>query len=105
MRKSRTIGTEGQIDLLTWLAEIEAEQARVDLVNAERRVRRGYLVFATDPAIHPDTRGYRRIYATEALTPAQAIAKVKPLASRRRLRAFLATGKHRHQLAEATWVD
>jgi len=105
MRKSRPKGDEGQIDLLAWLAEIEAEQARVSLVNAERSVRRGYLVFATDPGIHPDIEGYRRIYATEAQTPAQAIAKVKPLAERRRLRAFLATGTHRRHLAEATWVD
>ena len=48
--------------------------------NAERASRRGYLVFATDPSVHPDDPGYREVYATEAKTPAQAVRKVRALA-------------------------
>jgi hypothetical protein len=37
-------------------------------------------------------------------TPNQAIAKVRPLADGRRLRAFLTTGKYRDEVVEARWV-
>jgi hypothetical protein len=41
---------------------------------------RGYLVFATDPSKGVDSAEYQQVYATEARTPNQAIAKVRPLA-------------------------
>ena len=64
-----------------------------------------HLVFATDPAISPEQDGYREVYATEAKTPNQAMAKVKPITEgRRRLRAYLATGHYKDELAEARWV-
>lgn len=66
--------------------------------------RRGFLVFATNPALHPDAPGYREVYATEAGTPAQAAAKVRPLAGERRLRVYLATGRYSDELADARWV-
>ena len=72
--------------------------------NAERASRRGYLVFATDPAISPEQDGYREVYATEAKTPGEATAKVRPLAEGRRLRTFLATGTYKDELADARWV-
>ena len=62
------------------------------------------LVFATDPDIPPEQPGYREVYATEARTPNQAVAKVRPLAEGRRLRAYLATGTYKDELAEARWV-
>lgn len=36
--------------------------------------------------------------------PNQAIAKVRPLAEGRRLRAYLATGAYCHELVEARWI-
>lgn len=93
-----------QIDLFAWARELELERERVSEVNAERARRRGFLVFATDPEADPDSADYRRVYATEADTPAKAVAKVRPLAHGRRLRAYLATGHYSDQLAEARWV-
>jgi hypothetical protein len=93
-----------QIDLAAWAKELEAERARVASVNERRARRRGFLVFATDPSADPDAPDYRTVYATEADTPAKAVAKVRPLAEGRRLRAYLATGHYSDQLAEARWV-
>jgi len=93
-----------QIDLVAWAAELEEERVRVEEVNEERVRRRGFLVFATDPSVDPDAPDYREVYATEADTPAKAVAKVRPLARGRRLRAYLATGHYSDQLAEARWV-
>lgn len=95
---------ETQIDLFAWARELEQERERVAEANTERASRRGYLVFATDPAISPEASGYREVYATEARTPSQAMAKVKPIADGRRLRAYLATGRYRDELADARWV-
>jgi hypothetical protein len=95
---------ETQIDLFAWARELEEERERVDEVNLERASRRGYLVFATDPSVSPEEAGYRDVYATEAKTPNQAIAKVRPLAEGRRFRAYLATGTYRDELADARWV-
>ena len=93
-----------QIDLVAWASELEEERARVEEVNEERVRRRGFLVFATDPSVDPDAPDYREVYATEADTPAKAVAKVRPLARGRRLRAYLATGHYSDQLADARWV-
>ncbi len=93
-----------QIDLLAGASELEEERARVAEANAERSSRRGYLVFATEPAIPPGQAGYRWVFATEAKTPSQAIAKVRPLAEGRRFHAYLATGTYKDELAEARWV-
>ena len=60
---------------------------------------RGYLVFATDPSKDVDSVEYQQVYATEARTPNQAIAKVRPLAEGRRLQAFLSTAP-RHTRSE-----
>lgn len=95
---------ETQIDLFDWARELEAERERVESTNAERETRRGYLVFATDPSIPPEASGYREVYATEAKTPNQAMAKVWPITDGRRLRAYLATGRYKDELAEARWV-
>jgi len=76
----------------------------VDEVNRQRALRRGYLVFATDPEIAPDEPAYRDVYATEARTPGQARAKVRPFADGRRLRTFLATGKYKNELVDARWI-
>jgi hypothetical protein len=76
----------------------------VRAVNAERVRNRGYLVFATDPSKPVDSAEYQQVFATEARTPNQVIAKVRPLAEGRRLRAFLTTGKYRDELADARWV-
>jgi hypothetical protein len=93
-----------QIDLFAWARELEQERERVQETNDRRSRRRGFLVFATDPAIHPDAPGYREVYATEAGTPAQAAAKVRPLTGERRLRVYLATGRYSDELADARWV-
>ena len=104
MGKSVTEKTEVQIDLFAWAKDLEEERERIADINAERAARRGYLVFATDPDISPDDPAYREVYATEAGTPNQAVAKVRPIADGRRLRAYLATGRYRDELADARWV-
>jgi hypothetical protein len=93
-----------QMDLVAWARDLEAEQRRLDEVNERRAARRGYLVFATDPERAPDQPGYREVFATEAGTPGEATAKVRPLAAGRRLRTYLATGTYRNELADARWV-
>lgn len=95
---------DAQIDLFAWAQELEQDRERVRDANAERASRRGYLVFATDPSVAPDEPGYQETYATEAKTPHQAVAKVRSLTGGRRLRAFLATGRYRDELADARWV-
>lgn len=99
-----TSSQDTQTDLFAWARELEGERERVSAVNAERAERRGYIVFATDPSVTPEAPGYREVYATEAKTPAKAVAKVRPLADGRRLRAYLATGSYRDELADARWV-
>ncbi len=96
--------TDTQMDLLAWAKELEDERDRVTEVNAERAQRRGFLVFATDPSVAPDEGGYREVFATAAKTSNQAVAKIKPLAEGRRLRAYLATGSYKDELADARWV-
>ncbi len=99
-----TTTLDAQIDLFAWARELDVERKRVSAVNAERVRNRGYLVFATDPSKDVDSAEYQHVYATEARTPNRAIAKVRPLAKGRRLRAFLTTGKYRDELADARWV-
>ena len=93
-----------QSDLFAWARELEGENTRIAEINAQRVRNRGYLVFATDPSNGVDSAEYQQVYATEARTPNQAIAKVRPLAKGRRLQAFLTTGKYRDELADARWV-
>jgi hypothetical protein len=93
-----------QVDLFQWARELDAEREHVRAANQRRSSRRGFLVFATDPTIDPDDPEYRKVFATEARTPAQAMAKIRPLAGDRRLRAYLATGHYSGELADARWV-
>ena len=93
-----------QLDLVEWADELEAERDHVRKTNAERSSNRGFIVIATDPTISPDEPSYREVFATEARTPAQATAKVRPLVEGRRLRAYLATGAYSDELADARWV-
>ena len=83
---------------------LEVERIHVAAINAERASRRSYIVFATDPEVSPEDPGYRKAFATEARTPSQAIAKIRPIAGDRRLRAYLVTGRYRDELADARWV-
>jgi hypothetical protein len=93
-----------QMDLAVWAEAVQDERERVAEVNEQRATRRGFLVFATDPDRAPDEPGYRDVYATEARTPGEAAAKVRPLAEGRRLWTYLATGTYKDELAEARWV-
>jgi len=104
MSRSNSTSQRTQIDLSQWAAELEDERTRVEKVNQERVARRGYLVFATDPKRDPDQPGYREVFATEAKTPGEATAKVRPLAEGRRLRTYLATGTYKDELPEARWI-
>lgn len=104
MARAMTSPQGEQIDLLAWAQELEDERERVQEVNAARVERRGYLIFATDPERAPDDPGYREVYATEAKTPSEATKKVRSMADGRRLRAYLAPGSHRDELADARWV-
>ena len=102
--RSMTSDQGTQIDLSAWAQELDEERARLEKANQRRAARRGYLVFATDPDRAPDEPGYREVFATEAKTPGEATAKVRPLAGDRRLRTYLATGTYRDELADARWV-
>jgi len=93
-----------QIDLVACAQELETERHRLERANQRRAARRGYLVFATDPDRAPDEPGYRKVFATEAKTPGEATAKVRPLAGGRRLRTFLVTGTYKDELADARRV-
>jgi hypothetical protein len=104
MVKTATKQAAEQIDLFAWAKDLEEERQRIAEINADRASRRGWLVFATDPEIPPDKPGYRAIYATEARTSNQAIAKVRQIAEGRRLHAYRVTGRYRDELAEAKWV-
>jgi hypothetical protein len=84
--------------------KLEREQDRIAKANRARSERRGFIVFATDPQLGPDSPDYRRVYATEEKTPARAIRKIRPLVPGRRRRGYLATGQYRHELANARWV-
>jgi hypothetical protein len=99
-----TTTIDTQIDLFAWPHDLDSERKRVSAINAGRVRNRGYLVFATDPSKGVDSAEYQQVYATEARTPNQAIAKVRPRAKGRRLQAFLTTGKYRDELADARWV-
>jgi len=102
--QSMTTTIDTQIDLFAWAKDLERENKRIAEINAERVRNRGYLVFATDPAVSPEDPSYCEIYATEARTPNQAANKIRPLAEGRLLHAYLATGKYKHELADARWV-
>jgi hypothetical protein len=99
-----TTATDTQIDLFAWAKDLERENERIAEINAQRVRNRGYLVFATDPSKGVDSAEYQQVYATEARTSNQTIAKVRPLAEGRRLRAFLTTGTYRDELVDARWV-
>jgi hypothetical protein len=104
MLRTMTSNQGTQIDLAAWAQELEEERDRLEKANERRAARRGYLVFATDPSRSPDELGYREVFATEARTPGEATAKVRPLAAGRRLRTYLATGTYKDELADARWV-
>ena len=104
MGRSTSTEQGTQIDLAAWAQELEEERASLEQANQQRAARRGYLVFATDPELAPDEPGYREVFATEAKTPGEATAKVRPLVHGRRLRTYLATGTYKDELAEARWV-
>ncbi len=104
MPRATTSDQGTQIDLATWARDLEEERERLKEVNERRAARRGYLVFATDPSRSPDEPGYRKVFATEAKTPGEATAKVRPLAEGRRFRTYLATGTYKDELADARWV-
>jgi hypothetical protein len=93
-----------QMNLLQWADDLEAERERMSAINEERKARRGFIVIATDPEVSTDSPDYRQVFATEARTAGQATAKVRPLAGGKRLRAYLATGTYKHELADARWV-
>jgi hypothetical protein len=104
MARSTSSEQGTQIDLATSAQALEEERTQLEQANEKRAARRGYLVFATNPELAPDDPGYREVFATEAKTPAEATAKVRPLTDGRRLRTFLATGTYKHELADARWV-
>ena len=54
---------ETQTDLFAWALELEQQRERITDANAARAGRRGYLVFATDPDLPPDSPDYRVLKA------------------------------------------
>jgi len=92
-----------QLDLADYVHDLE-EERRKRKRRLERRERRSWVVFATDPEKvgEPD---YKLTFATEARTKAEAERKVRRVVEEgRRLTAYLASGKYGEQLPDARWV-
>ena len=89
-----------QLNLGDYFLEKEAEKQ----AERARQRRRAFIVFATDPEkVGQDD--YKLTFACEATTQSEAEKKVRPMAGRRRrLAAYLASGKYKHELPEARWV-
>jgi len=89
-----------QLNLVDYVAEREAEAK----AERDRRRRRAFIVFATDPE-RAGQDDYKLTFATEAVSQSEAENKVRSLIGRRRrLAAYLASGKYKTELHEARWV-
>jgi hypothetical protein len=95
---------EKQLTLEDCLQEVQEERARFEQENQVRRARRSFIVFATDPE-RAGQDDYKLVFACEARTQAEAERKVRRQAGeRRRVAAYLASGKYKDELPEARWV-
>lgn len=91
---------ERQLSLADYVLEREAEE---QAERAQQR-RRAFIVFATDPE-KAGAEDYKLTFACEAATQSEAENKVRSLVGRRRrVAAYLASGKYKHALPEARWV-
>jgi hypothetical protein len=95
---------ERQLTLADYAREAHEEAERVKKTNRERRSRRSFIVFATDPA-RVGEDDYKLVFACEAHTQAEAERKIRRLTGRRRrVAAYLSSGKYKSELPEARWV-
>jgi hypothetical protein len=95
---------DNQLDLAHYAEELKDERQSVERENKQRRSRRAFVVFATDPE-RAGKDDYKLVFACEAKTQAQAEAKVRrEVGEERRIAAYLASGKYKDQLPEARWV-
>ena len=95
---------EKQLTLEDCLREVQEERARFEQKNQEKRARRSFIVFATDPE-RAGQNDYKLVFACEARTQAEAERKVRRQAGERwRVAAYLASGKYKDELPEARWV-
>ena len=86
---------EKQLTLADYVREVEQDGARVEQKNREKRARRAFIVFATDPE-RAGQDEYKLVFACEARTQAEAERKVRQLTGeRRRVAAYLASGKYK----------
>jgi hypothetical protein len=96
--------TEKQLNLADYVEALEEERQTVEKANSERRKRRSFIVFATDPAKAGEA-DYKLTFATEARTESEAQQKVRKVVDEhRRVTAYLASGKYAPELPEARWV-
>ena len=92
------------ISVADFAAELEKKRRKADRDNQNRRDRRAFIVFATDPE-KVGADDYRLTFACEAKTQAEAERKVRHLTGeQRRVAAYLASGKYKNELPEARWV-
>jgi len=93
-----------QLNLGDYANELAEERSRVEDMNRDRRKRRAFIVFATDPdRVGQDD--YKLIFACEARSAADAAAKVRArVGEERRVVAYLASGKYHDLLPQAKWV-
>jgi hypothetical protein len=89
-----------QLDLGAYFLEKQAEKQ----AEQARQRRRAFIVFATDPEkVGQDD--YKLTFACEAATQSEAENKVRSMVGRRRrVAAYLASGKYKNALPEARWV-
>lgn len=93
-----------QLNLGDFAAEMEKKRRKAERDTRRRRDRRAFIVFATDPekAGAPD---YKLTFACEARNEGEAERKIrKVVEDRRRVNAYLASGKYGEHLPEARWV-
>lgn len=95
---------EKQLTLADYARDVQEESARFEQKNREKSSRRSFIVFATDPE-RAGQDDYKLVFSCEARTQAEAERKVRPLTDgKRRVAAYLASGKYKDELPEARWV-
>jgi hypothetical protein len=91
-----------QLDLTDYVHDLDEERRKRR--RSQRPERRTFIVFATDPEKVGEA-DYKLTFATEAHSGAEAEGKVREVVDkRRRVTAYLASGKYGPQLPEARWV-
>jgi hypothetical protein len=95
---------ERQLTLADYADQVESDRRHAEQANRRRQERRAFIVFATDPERMGED-DYKLTFTCEAKTQAEAEGKVRRITGgKRRVAAYLASGKYKSELPEARWV-